>query len=76
MRVYGGIDPLTKRQIYLRETIPPGPKAEATAEKTLTRLQNQVDEKRHPRTAATVDQLLDKYLEVAEIGRASCRERV
>jgi integrase len=67
VRVYGGIDPLTKRQIYLRETIPPGPRAEATAEKTLTRLQNQVDEKRHPRTSATINQLLDKYLEVVEI---------
>lgn len=48
MRVYGGIDPLTKRRITLVETIPPGPKAQTQAEKTLTRLLNQVDEKRQP----------------------------
>lgn len=67
VRVYGGVDPLTKRPIYLRETIAPGPRAQAEAERSLTRLLSQVDEKRHPRTSATVDQLLDKYLDSADI---------
>jgi len=66
--VYAGVDPLTKKQIYLQETIPPGPKAETAAEKTLTRLLNQIDEKRNPRTSATVNQLLARYLELLDVG--------
>ena len=64
VRVYAGLDPVTKKSIYLRETIPAGPNAKRQAEKALTRLQNQVDEKRAPRTSATLDQLLDCYFEV------------
>ena len=67
MRVYGGVDPLSKKQIYLRETIPPGPKAQAEAEKALTRLLNQVDERRHPRTSATLNQLLDRWVVAADV---------
>jgi hypothetical protein len=51
--------------VYLRETIAAGPDAKRKAEKALTRLQNQVDERRTPRTSVTLDQLLDRYLEVA-----------
>jgi integrase len=65
--VYAGVDPLTKRRIYLKETVAAGPKAQAEVERALTRLPNRVDEKRHPRTSATVNQLLDRHLEVAEI---------
>ena len=32
-----------------------------------TRLLNQVDERRNPRTKATVNQLLDRWLEVVEL---------
>lgn len=64
VRVYAGTDPITKKSVYLRETIPAGPDAKRQAERTLTRLQNQVDEKRAPRTSATLDQLLDRYFEV------------
>jgi len=46
VRVYGGTDPLTGREIRLVETIPPGPKAQSEAETTLTRLLAKVDEKR------------------------------
>jgi integrase len=67
VRVYGGSDPLTGREIRLVETIPAGPRAQTEAERTLTRLLNQIDEKRHPRTSATVDQLLDKYLDVIDV---------
>lgn len=36
--VYAGIDPLTGRRHYLRETVPAGPKARADADKALRRL--------------------------------------
>ncbi|MGE3796056.1 MAG: tyrosine recombinase XerC [Dehalococcoidia bacterium] len=68
--VYGGIDQLTGKQILLRETVSARPTRRATeqeAEKALTRLLNQVDERRSPRTEATVNQLLDRWLEVIDI---------
>ena len=67
VRVYAGLDPLTKQRRYLVETIPAGRKAQADAERALIRLLNQVDEKRHPRTSATVNQLLDRYLELLDV---------
>ncbi|MEK6438926.1 tyrosine-type recombinase/integrase [Pseudonocardia sp. T1-2H] len=71
--VYAGIDPVTGRRHYLKETVPPGPAASAEAEKVMRRLANQVDEQRHPRTSATVDQLLDRYLENLDVGRTTHR---
>ena len=65
--VYAGIDPLTGRRHYLRETLPAGPGAHAEADKVLRRLGGQVDERRNPRTNATVDQLLDRHFELLEI---------
>lgn len=67
VKVYAGIDPLTGRRHYLRETIPAGPDSEREAEKAKTRLLNQVDEGRNPRTKATVNQLMDRYLELLEV---------
>src|ERR1051326_8719745 len=64
---YGGIAPPSGRRHYLTETIPAGPPAHAEAEKARTRLQNQVDEQRNPRTKATVDQLMDRYLELLDV---------
>lgn len=61
--VYAGRDPLTGRRHYLREVIPAGPSARTEAQKALRRLASQVDERRNPRTNATVDQLLERYLE-------------
>jgi integrase len=61
--VYAGRDPLTGRRHYLREVIPAGPNARSEAQKALRRLANQVDERRNPRTSATVDQLLERYLD-------------
>ena len=62
--VYAGRDPLTGRRHYLREVIPAGPSARAEAQKVLRRLATQVDERRNPRTNATVNQLLDRYLDM------------
>ena len=67
MRVYAGSDPLTGKRHDLTEVVPPGPRAAAEAEKVRTRLLNQVDEQRNPRTKATVNQLLDRYLAVVEL---------
>jgi hypothetical protein len=64
--VYAGTDPVRKRRLYLREVVPAGPKAEREAQKALRRLGSQVDERRNPRTTATVDQLLDHYFEVLD----------
>jgi hypothetical protein len=73
VRVYAGIDPVTKRRHDLVEVVPRGPKAAAVAEAVRTRLQNQVDEQRNPRTSATLDQLLDHNLETLDVGRTTRR---
>ena len=65
VRVYAGVDPLTKRRHDLTEIIQPGPNAAGDAEKARTRLLSQVDERRNPR--ATVNQLLDRWLEVLDV---------
>ncbi|MCE7008844.1 N-terminal phage integrase SAM-like domain-containing protein [Kibdelosporangium philippinense] len=67
VRVFAGTDPLTGRRNYLLETIPQGPDAANAAEKARTRLLNRVDEQRTPRTKATVDQLMDRYLELLDV---------
>src|SRR3954447_10777798 len=67
VRVYAGIDPLTGKRHHLTEVVPAGPKAAKEAEKVRTRLLADVDERRNPRTSATVNQLLDRYLGVLEI---------
>jgi integrase len=71
VRVYAGIDPMTKKPHYLSETVPPGPDAEALAEKTRTRFLSQIDEQRNPRTRATVNHLMDRYFEVIEVEKTT-----
>jgi integrase len=63
VRVYAGIDPVSKRRHYLTEVIPAGPKAAREARVVRDRLVREVEERRSPRTAATVNQLLDRYLD-------------
>jgi integrase len=67
VRVYAGVDPVTKKDLYLTEVVPVGPRQDAEAEKARTRLLNQVDEKRNPKTRATVDQLMVKYFNVLDV---------
>lgn len=69
-RVYAGVDPLTRKTRYLRETH----KTYAAAEMALTRLQGQVDEDRHPRDDLTVRQAVAQWLEVADLADTT-RER-
>lgn len=63
VRVYAGIDPVSGRRHYLTEQVKAGPKATRQAEAVRQRLLSEVAEKRNPRTSATVDQLLDRYLD-------------
>lgn len=64
VRVYAGIDPVTKKH-HLTEVIPAGtPNAAKAAEQARTRLLAQVDQRRNPKTRATVNQLMDRYLEL------------
>ncbi|MGH8776211.1 MAG: tyrosine-type recombinase/integrase [Jiangellaceae bacterium] len=67
--MYAGIDPVTKKRHELIEHIPSGPKAEGLAEAARVRLVNQVNERRHPRTTATVAQLLERYLGELRVAR-------
>ena len=55
------------------EIIPAGPKAATQAEAARTRLLAQVDERRNPRTSATLDQMLDRYLETLDVGHTTHR---
>lgn len=51
--------------------MPAGPRAATLAEQALTRLLNQVDEKRNPRTVSTVNQLLDQHLAMLDVDRST-----
>jgi integrase len=63
VRVYAGVDPVSKRRHDLIEIIPPGPGADKKARWVRDRFINEVEERRNPRTKATVDQLLERYLD-------------
>lgn len=68
-----GVDPLTGKRHDLVETVPPGPRAAAEAEKVRTRLLAEIDEQRNPRMRSTVNQLLDRCLEVHDLGETTRR---
>lgn len=72
--VYAGEDPLTGRRHYVRETVPAGPNVEKEAEKVRVRILNEINEQRNARTNATVNQLMDRYLELVDVD-ASTRQR-
>jgi integrase len=74
VRIYAGIDPVTKHRHYLTEIIPASAKAHEQAEVARTRLLNEINERRHPRTSATVGQLLDRYLEVFDGDRGTLQK--
>lgn len=43
VKVYAGIDPVSKKRLYLDETVPAGPRAAKEAEKVRTKLLAQLD---------------------------------
>ncbi|HEX2262697.1 MAG TPA: tyrosine-type recombinase/integrase [Pseudonocardiaceae bacterium] len=63
VRVYAGRDPVSQRRHDLIEIVAPGPGAAKQARRVRDRLISQVEERRNPRTKATVDQLLERYLD-------------
>jgi integrase len=65
--VYAGIDPLTRRERYLKETT----KTYAAAKVALTKLQRQVDDEKHPKTNITVAQAIDQWLDVAKLAETT-----
>jgi hypothetical protein len=69
VRVYAGKDILTGGDHYLKKTIPAGPDAWAQAELVRDQLVRQVEEGRHPRTNATLSQLIDVHLTNVDIER-------
>src|SRR4051794_3109794 len=69
VRVYAGQDPVTKRRHDLVEVVPAGPKAWDRAEEVRQGFLADIRKRRNPQTAATVDQLLDRYLEQHTGGR-------
>ena len=62
MKVYGGTDPLTGREIRLRKTC----KTERAAQIELGKLLEQAAAGRQPETNATVAELMDQYVAVAD----------
>jgi integrase len=68
--VYVGIDPLTRKEHYLKETA----NSYAQAKVALTRLPREVDEEAHPKTSLTVGQAIQQWLDVAEL-EDTTRER-
>ncbi|GAA3632620.1 hypothetical protein GCM10022267_19350 [Lentzea roselyniae] len=68
--VYAGVDPLTGLRNYRHETIPKDtPDLWDEAEKTKTRILNEIDEQRSPRTKANVNTLIDRYLDNLDVKR-------
>jgi DNA-binding transcriptional regulator YhcF (GntR family) len=62
VKVYAGTDPLTGREIRLRQTC----KTERAAQIELGKLLEQASAGRQPETNATVAELMDRYAEVAD----------
>jgi integrase len=62
VRVYAGIDPVKKTKLYLEETVPAGPDAWDRAEALRAEFVAEVYQRRHPRTDATVEQLIERHM--------------
>jgi integrase len=60
---YAGVDPLSGTRRNITETV--GTHDEA--ERALTRLLHQVDENKHPKSAITVSEAVEQWLEVADL---------
>jgi integrase len=61
VRVDAGADPITGKRHRPTVIVPPGPDDQHQAEVALTRLLNEVDEQRHPKTQVNVAHLVGKY---------------
>ena len=62
VEVYAGTDPITKKRIRLRKTV----KTEVEAQIALGKLLEQAMAGKEPESGATVNQLLDQYVPIAD----------
>lgn len=69
---YAGIDPITRKKRYLKKTV----ETPRQAEIELTKLLSQIDERRHPRSAVTAGEVVDMWLDVAELAIKTRRRYV
>jgi hypothetical protein len=69
---YASIDPLTRKKRYLKKTVDTSQQAEIE----LTRLLSQIDERRHPRSAVTAGEVVDRWLDVADLAVKTRRRYV
>jgi integrase len=67
VRVYAGQDVLTGTQHYISEVVKPGPHAQELAEQAKHRLVDEIHANRHIKTHASVAQLIEEHLKIAEI---------
>jgi integrase len=67
VEVYGGIDPLTGRRVYLNGSTTD----EAEAERIRTRLLSQVDQQRHAKTKASLRTAIEEWLKIHEVGQST-----
>jgi integrase len=65
--VFAGVDPLTHKRRYLKQTA----STRRAAEAALTKLQAQVDDGRHPKTNITFGEALDQWLDVADLAETT-----
>ena len=68
VRVYVGVDPVSRRQRWLSETVKQGPTATAQAEEACRRLVERVRRSRCLRTDAMLNELLDRHLALLYCG--------
>lgn len=73
VRVYAGKDPVSGGRHDLIQIVPPGPNARKEAERVRTGFLSQLDERRNPKTRATVNQLMDRYEKVVDVDRTTKR---
>lgn len=71
VRVEAGVDPITGKRHRPTVTIPPGPDDQHQAEVTLTRLLNEVDEQRHPKTKVNIAHLVGAYQNERQAARTT-----
>ncbi|WP_326957614.1 tyrosine-type recombinase/integrase [Amycolatopsis sp. NBC_01286] len=71
VRVDAGADPITGKRHRPTVIVPPGPDDEHQAEVALTRLLNEVDEQRHPKTKVDIGHLVLNYQDERKAARTT-----
>ncbi|MGQ0847361.1 MAG: tyrosine-type recombinase/integrase [Sporichthyaceae bacterium] len=75
VKVFTGYDPVTGKRHEVTELVSvrgiTEREARREAERVRTRLVNQVDERRNPKTGQTMDQLFDRWLEVIDVEQST-----